>query len=630
MTYRDDIDGLRALAVLAVLLFHFEFEIFSGGYVGVDVFFVISGYLITSILIHDIQAQRFSLSHFYEKRLRRLFPALFATVLVSWGVGYWLFMPDEFKEFGQSMVSTVAYLSNVFFWMKSDYFGGPSELKPLLHTWSLSVEEQYYLIFPFVVWGALKSGIKALLKVTIVLLGISFVASVLMIKPYPSAVFYLSPFRFWELLIGSLLAIFAYQKVAPSKKAVPFLSSIGLALILWPIFVYTEKTAFPGWSALWPVIGASLIIWANDTGWVGKLLKLPFMRFTGKISYSLYLWHWPLVVFYGYWIIRDFTLLDKLMLLVVTFILGWLSWRYLESPFRLHGDKQRKPKWVFAASIVATLGVLAVGGHIWKTKGVPDRFPQLVKTEALSDVNQQSKSNPCFLNKEQGYTEWGNEACLIDSPKSDRLVLLWGDSHAFHLLAGLKANQDNLDFDVLMYASAGCAPILGLDLPGRPNCKANNDYALEILAKYQPKELILAGNWSYGVKEENVKLAELVNTVEKAKTVVEKVTVFNQLPLYPISNPQYLAMRLQQSNVTSDYYLKPSEGKDSALEISGLLPEDMVYDAYGLFCPEVACSIFRDGSMMVVDRGHLSKEGSKYLIESYLKERRETEERRDG
>ncbi len=619
MKYVAEIDGLRAVAVLAVLLFHFGFESLPGGYAGVDIFFVISGYLITLIILQDIAADRFSFAHFYEKRMRRLFPALFATVAMSSVVGFILFMPDEFEEFGQSMISSTLYLSNVFFWLKSDYFSGPSELKPLLHTWSLSVEEQFYLVFPLLAWWSLKKSVHVFIVLVLSLLLISLVASLLLIESNPSAVFYLSPFRFWELLAGSVIASLIYLNKQPAEQWKPIMAYSGLALIILPLFLLDEQSQFPGLAALPSCVGTMLIIWAGShKSFVASLLRHSVMRFIGKISYSLYLWHWPIVVFYGYWLIREFHFIDKIVMATLTFIIAWCSWRFLETPFRLKAESGYQPRRVYTLALVCSLVVFALGGAIWQKNGLPERFPG-IDIEGIGQARHTGDQMPCFMSREEDFASWHADQCLLDSPQSEQTVLLWGDSHAFHLLSGLQANQDNLPFDVLLYTSAGCPPVLNQQLPGRPNCFKNNQHALKLIETHQIDKVILAGNWRFAEKVENLNIDGLSATVNTLKNMDVEVTVVNQLPLYPISNPQYLAARLsQRTQPDADYFMKPDEGFAIRQRIQEMLPETSVFDAYGLFCPHDSCKIFNQGNLMVIDRGHLSQAGSKFLVKHFL------------
>lgn len=622
MDYREDINGLRAIAVLGVLIFHFGFDTLSGGFAGVDVFFVISGYLITSILINEISKSSFSYLKFYEKRIRRLFPALFATAFSSFIAGYFIFMPDELKELGQSLIATVAYLSNIFFWLKSDYFSGPSELKPLLHTWSLAVEEQYYLIFPTVAVLCLKRGMRLFTSIIITLIIISFTASMLLIESYPSMVFYISPFRFWELLAGSLLAVVVNKKIflpKPLNNTAPY---IGLSLIILSFFVLNERVMFPGWAALMPVAGSILIIWARPSkSLFNSILSSQFMQFTGKISYSLYLWHWPIVVFYGYWIIREFELIEKILLLTVTYIVAWLSWRFIEHPFRYQKSVGYTPKLTYFSAISTSIILVFVGFYLHIKEGIPSRVDMPVPMVEVPAKSREllNKSNTCFLNVDESYLKWRLEECKVQVNDSNHYTLLWGDSHSNHLWAGLKANAKNLKENIILYASAGCPPIFDVTAIGRPNCKGNNDHVRKMLKDIVIDKVILAASWNYAERVGGVDLQQLTSTLKELQQNNIDTIVVAQGPIYSLSNPQFLARRLgMRDDPNEDYWMKPTGGKRISEKVKNFSNGTPVFEPMSFFCHEQRCKIYADGHLMVEDNSHLSKYGSIELTKELI------------
>ncbi|ABG39610.1 acyltransferase 3 [Paraglaciecola sp. T6c] len=621
MKHRQDIDGLRAIAVLAVVLFHFGVTGMSGGYAGVDIFFVISGFLITSILMKDAETQSISFLGFYEKRIRRLFPALFATVLASFIAAYFIFMPDEFREFGRSAIAAIVYLSNVFFWLSSDYFQGSSELSPLLHTWSLAVEEQFYLIFPVIVWASYKLGKRAFYWSVASLFTCSFVASIWYISISASTVFYLSPFRFWELLAGSIVAIAFKENLVPNAKIASWLGVLGLILLVAPIFVLNKESLFPGWAAVPSCLGTALLIWANDQNkWIGKLLKLRFMQFTGKISYSMYLWHWPIVVFYGYWIIRDLVWWDTLLLVIVTYAISHLSCKYLEAPFRLHRGDILRPLKVYSTSIAFSFVIFVLGVLVWKADGYKARFPHFVEQLNLKDAHKESGFAGCFIKEDQFYNDnWSYDSCVMTMPGATETILLWGDSHAFHLIGGLKTIQQELNVNIALYASAGCSPLFDTDIPRNPQCRANNEFVKELIDTHNINGLVLAGNWAWAFKVEDpdIDLSSVRSTFTALTEADKKVFVVNQVPIYPVKNPAFLGMRLSTSSkAPQDYLLAPEYGVKASEQIKSLLPDENVFSPQDLLCEKGKCLIYRNKEIMVRDRAHLSSAASIYIVQS--------------
>lgn len=332
MKYRAEIDGLRAFAVIPVILFHAGFKLFSGGFVGVDVFFVISGYLITSILIEDIENNRFSIVSFYERRARRILPALFFLMLVCIPFAWIWMLPYEMKDFSQSLVAVSLFASNILFWRKSGYFTATTEEKPLMHTWSLAVEEQYYVLFPIFLILAWRFGKNRVFWMIVVMAAISFLLSEWGWRNKATANFYLAPTRAWELFAGSIAA-FIIQKQGVRKNN--FLAVLGLAAIVFSIFFYDENTPFPSVYALVPVLGAVLLVlYADKETIVAKLLSTKGFVGVGLISYSAYLWHQPLFAFARILSLEQPSLFLMFVLSALSILLAYFSWRYIEKPFR--------------------------------------------------------------------------------------------------------------------------------------------------------------------------------------------------------------------------------------------------------------------------------------------------------
>ncbi|HJR21579.1 MAG TPA: acyltransferase, partial [Dongiaceae bacterium] len=340
MPYRADIDGLRAVSVIAVVLYHAGVPLAGGGYVGVDVFFVISGFLITSLILHEQAAGAFSLIDFYHRRVRRILPALFAMMSACAAAGWFLLAPADYIKLGKSIVGATLSVSNFYFWRDAGYFDTPAAEKPLLHTWSLGVEEQFYLVFPLFLILVARHVPHARLPLTALLCAASFAAGAIGAFRDPVEAFYLPHARLWELMVGALLAMGALP--APGNARLRSGAALlGLGLIAMPVLLYSHDTTFPGIAALPPVLGAALVIWSGMGGssMAGRALATRPLVFLGKISYSLYLWHFPLLAFGFYLTLGDLGRLDTAVLLGFALLISMLSWRFVE-PCDVQDDDQ--------------------------------------------------------------------------------------------------------------------------------------------------------------------------------------------------------------------------------------------------------------------------------------------------
>ncbi len=376
MQYRPEIDGLRALAVIPVVLFHAGIAGFSGGFVGVDIFFVISGYLITSIILNEQQKDSFTLAGFYERRARRILPALMLVVLLSAVAAWYLLLPAELVDFGESLASVGVFASNILFWTQSDYFATTSEFIPLLHTWSLAVEEQFYLIFPvFMIFTLAWTKTKRLSVLTLVAI-LSLIFCEWAWRNAPEANFFLAPSRIWELMAGVLCAFYLQQARDPKLLIRQLASLVGLLMLVYSIALFDKSIPFPSLYALIPVVGTVLIILFTDKNTlVGKILSLPFIVGVGLISYSAYLWHQPLFVFARLNSMDELSVMTLLGLSILAFIMAFISWRWVEKPFRNRNWlSQRQVLWMAAlcSLILISLGLIFVLGG-----GFDERFVTL-------------------------------------------------------------------------------------------------------------------------------------------------------------------------------------------------------------------------------------------------------------
>lgn len=449
MKYRREIDGLRAVAVVPVLLFHAGLTLFSGGYVGVDIFFVISGYLITSIIVAEIDQNTFSIVNFYERRIRRILPALFVVILATLPFAYLWMLPHQLKDFGQSLLAIAFFASNILFWRESDYFDIASEQKPFLHTWSLAVEEQYYIFFPLLLLVLWRFGRNPSLYVIIALSLISLAATEWMAKIDNTANFYLIPTRAWELFAGSICALMLF-KSAPKQN--DMLAGLGLVLILISIFAFDAQTPFPSLYTLLPVVGTALIIlYATPQTLTAKLLSGKIIVGLGLISYSTYLWHQPLFAFARIKSLHHPSIWLMMGLVLASFLLAYLSWKYVEAPFR--DRKKTSRRLIFVSALVGTLILLGLGAALHKTNGLSNRMAAFQDIYPLNTYRQ----NQChWINARTPEQIAAGDICTYGPSDTPDLAII-GDSHAGALFKGFARQAPDLSF----YAVSGgyCAPI---------------------------------------------------------------------------------------------------------------------------------------------------------------------------
>lgn len=445
--YRKEIDGLRAIAVVPVILFHAGFQWFSGGYIGVDIFFVISGFLITSILLNEHQHQAFSLAAFYERRARRILPALVLVLACCLPFAYAVLSPIDLRAFAKSLLGANVFLANVVSYQQTDYFDAASEIKPLLHLWSLSIEEQYYLVLPLLLAFLVKRGAKSVFSTLLVLSVASLFYSEHVLYTNERAAFFFTHSRAWELLIGSLSAAlvhYNYLSLQPSSQARTmvlrqWLSALGFAMVALPIFLYSKDTPFPGLSALVPSIGTALILlFAVEHTWVQRLLSLKPLVGVGLISYSAYLWHQPVLAFVRYRSLESLSTVTLVGLVLFVMVMAYLSWRFVERPFRNKQTFTRRQIWLFAITTTLVLSALSV--YVYKRNGLPSRFDGKY-TEAFYP-HEFKEDGFCHFKPLYGADTL--QGCDFGDPNGKRTVFLVGDSHASALLGGLHESFQKL------------------------------------------------------------------------------------------------------------------------------------------------------------------------------------------
>jgi peptidoglycan/LPS O-acetylase OafA/YrhL len=503
--YRSDIDGLRAVAVLAVMLFHFGLLGVSGGYVGVDVFFCISGYLIGGIIIEETAASSFSYARFYERRIKRLFPAFFAMALVTVPVAYWLLLPaPDFVQFGQSLMAATAYVPNVFFYRElGGYFGGNASSMPLLHTWSLGVEEQFYIFFPLFMRLALRFSTRAVWALLSGAAMLSLAYAQRRLPWNPDASFYWLQPRAWELLLGALAALPVIRDRRLPLLAGRLLSVAAAAAIAVPLYTYSDSTPFPGIAALPPCLGATWLLWwgrQQSAGVIQWLLRSPPMVWIGRWSYSLYLWHWPVFVFLAYHYSGELSLPMRMCALLLVFGFAALSWRYVEQPIRTGSFPRRR---IFLAAAACSLSVLGVGLFIWRNEGLPQRLSGDTQLIAASARDFVQRAGNCYEPTNNFVP--GLKHCRLGVGEDNPSFLVWGDSHGRALRDGIDAAAKRVGSNGLLVWGAGCLPAFdylkhesSTGAEADRECEAQNRAVRAMLEKPGTiRKILLIARWTY-------------------------------------------------------------------------------------------------------------------------------------
>lgn len=493
--YRPEIDGLRALAVMPVVFFHAGIAAFPGGFIGVDVFFVISGYLISNIILDELDRDQFSLFRFYERRARRILPALFFVTVTCIPLGWLWLLPEDLDDFFDSIAAVSLFSSNIFFWMTSSYFSSAAELKPLLHTWSLAIEEQFYIFYPLFLlffWKRNKWLSAALLAV-------AFLTSISLAHwgsgRMPSATFFLLPMRGWELIAGCFSALFLRYHTLNQKHLVSQLGSLlGLGLIVFSIFFFDEKLPHPSFWTLIPVSGTVLFIMCADRRtWCNKLFRLTPIVFLGLLSYSIYLWHQPLFVFARHFRVEEPRIEVMLSLSALSIFLGYLSWRFVEQPFRKK-DKFGQTR-IFAFSVLALAAMFSLGLLGSWGDGFHGRYSkkQLVNIYLRDAHLEERDDGGCHLDKDMYHPSnciWG------DFSVAPRYALI-GDSHASTLVKTLDQRMGKLGSSFVQYTKNACPFSLDATTEEVRNCDLFFWSVLDDLESREIHTLVLYSRWSY-------------------------------------------------------------------------------------------------------------------------------------
>ena len=502
MRYRPEIDGLRALAVVPVVMFHLGLGC-PGGFVGVDVFFVISGFLITGIIQRGLEKQTFSLAEFWERRIRRIFPALLVVLVATLVAGYWLLLPNELEALGKSSVAQALLLANVYFWRDTGYFSGQSELKPLLHTWSLAVEEQFYLVFPLVLCWLRRLSRQKLFSLLAIAALLSFAASVYGSLFHAEATFFLLPTRAWELLVGCMLAVSPWHgKPSPLRDRV--LATLGVAAIALPVFLYDAETPFPGLAAAPPVLGTAAIIFATantPTVWVGRVLSFRPLVWIGLISYSLYLWHWPIIVYARMWF-GSFGWPQMFFATTTSVLCAVVSWKFVESPLRQKTYLSERRKLLVAA-LASSGAVIAISVWLIGTHGCQWRFPSNLAL-LQEDVEWAGFEYSAKLGSDRQLRIPDLPSLGVEMTAPDERLdfLVWGDSFGMALCDVINSVAADRHLRGKALVDSMFLPVPNVEVIQDEGAMRFGDHlrhrtrVMELLATARPRNLILVAAWA--------------------------------------------------------------------------------------------------------------------------------------
>jgi peptidoglycan/LPS O-acetylase OafA/YrhL len=454
-SYRPDIDGIRAIAILGVVLYHSRVPLFTGGFSGVDIFFVISGCLIGGHIFSELRAGTFSYFRFYQRRIKRILPAFYVVLVFIVLAGLIVLSPIELRQLGRGSVAATVCASNIYFWLKNNYFATPSQLDPLLMTWSLGVEEQFYAVVPLLMILLFRIRRGLVLPAIAGICILSFLVACFALEKYPMLVFYLLPARAWELGVGVALGIGAlsWKQNSFGPRLTQAVSLSGLALMLAPIFLLHTGSPFPGLAALPSVVGAALVL-AVPTSWINRrLLSVPGLVFIGKISYSWYLWHWPLLAYLRIVSGQSPPAVGILITVVVSFIVAVLSFHFIEQPLR---QSTRRPVPLLIGYAAVSCALLIMCATLWLSRGFPQRYPALARVEAKENVQH---SEPCLA--DYGIDKPRLSPQCYDPESSRPVIALLGDSHAAALAPALRSVADAQGYGFAQIAKVGCLPLDG-------------------------------------------------------------------------------------------------------------------------------------------------------------------------
>ncbi len=623
--YRPDLDGLRAVAVLAVVLFHYLPTSAPGGFTGVDVFFVVSGFLITAISMRRLQRGTLSLQDFYARRFRRLLPALVVVLVVCGLAGRAWFSTIEQAHLGASTAAAALFSANIYFFASTDYFAAPVETRPLLHLWSLGVEEQFYFVAPLVLM-ALASRQKTLFRVLVGVVVVSFAASAVATALHPSAAFYLPVFRAWELSLGAVLALVPMPSLPLRRTLAP----LGLLALLASFLLLDESTHFPGVAAALPTLGTAALLVAGPDTSVGRLLSLRPLRAVGRWSYSWYLWHWPALTFATFWLLRPPTAIEALGLAVATLALSAASTRWIEAPFRRHAAD--RPHFVLTVGILILAAFAISGASTWSAQRPEAHL-------VLHHSVPATLAAPAHLCSEATNEGTQMVICHVGPVPPAADIVVWGDSHVEPLARPLHAELTALDRTALVVVRYDCPPILGVDradVYAEHHCGEHNDKVYAHLQQNPPEVVVLHARWPLyasqsrygdvgtvpklvwaGSRDRPADLAlALRSTIDQLEALGSRVVLVGSVPeaRFHVTSTYGRAERLGREKppgpTRAEFEARRAEAKALLERVARPSAVQLLQPAEVL-CTTEACPVERDGILLYRDNNHLTEEGAR-------------------
>lgn len=640
--FRKDLNGLRAVSVTFVVLYHAGLSGLAGGYVGVDAFFVLSGYFMSKMIGHDLARQQFSFVAFYLRRARRILPALIVMAAATSVFAYLYLMPEELKSYARSLRATTLFYSNLQFARESGYFDVASELKPLLHTWSLSVKEQFYLIFPLFAFASHKLRQKPKIFVYLAIISLSLLASETVVQFDQQKAFFGLPYRLWEMMLGALTASISFE---PGRFAREGLVAAGLCLLMVAGIFFSATTSFPGFSALVPCVATTLLIIGGRRSAIANVtLGNPACQFLGKISYSIYLWHWPVVVFLPY-VLGDLAPTEKTgAICIASIICGWASWRFIEQPFRFRLIAFGRPKVAFSTYLVIAGLFVSLSTIVIENQGLPYRLSEQARlVYAARGDTSRFLERTCFADPDGEGLSAANvrtdETCALGGSSDPVTFVLWGDSHAGAIAPALDLAAKRGGLSGVFVGSAGCPPFASARLvrPDRARrCDDFNAAAEEMISRRGIRDVVLVAYWrkylSITDGNERVSMEGSLTSTSQYALIKDRLSVrvmalqkngvkvwlmldvpdFNQPVPESLARLAMLGRPIQLELTKAAIETRQGVAQDLVQGV-GKNTGASVLDPAPWLCDVQACKAVLNGTVLYKDGDHLSASGARLL-----------------